>query len=317
MTRRNPTPWLHAGLLALECVLLLTAARRGILRSRRGGIVLLAAAPLLWRAAHVALIHGFSVAAFRRRESTVPLSPRWFAYLARSAVAILEAQLRMAAPFGRSEPRPRGGRRPLVMLVHGYACNSGVFLDFPERLRRRGIDCAAIELSVPMGDLPALGRETARWIAEAHAAAPERPLVLMGVSMGGLVARLALERRPDLPVAHLVTLSAPHPGTLAAKLGFDRAARQMRPDSRLIAKLASLPPPCPTTSFWTPDDTIILPPDAAILAGSVVAVPGYSHFSVIAAPQVEDGLAAICDGLQTAIQAPPAKREVKPFARSA
>lgn len=67
---------------------------------------------------------------------------------------------------------------------------------------------------------------------------------IIGISMGGLVARLlALEPRPPVRIARLFTISTPHGGaSLARWIRPDRASRAMRPGSALLARLdAALP----------------------------------------------------------------------------
>lgn len=63
-------------------------------------------------------------------------------------------------------------------------------------------------------------------------------LLLVGHSMGGLVARAYLRRYGELRVARLITLGTPHRGSLLAHLGIGRNARQMEPGSVWLRELA-------------------------------------------------------------------------------
>lgn len=62
---------------------------------------------------------------------------------------------------------------------------------------------------------------------------------VIGVSMGGLVARLAaMEGSPRLKIARLFTLATPHRGaSLANRIAIDRAARDMRTGSAQLGRL--------------------------------------------------------------------------------
>jgi pimeloyl-ACP methyl ester carboxylesterase len=79
-------------------------------------------------------------------------------------------------------------------------------------------------------------RVTERWPG-----ASER-IDVVGISMGGLVARLAAacpnNGTPPLKIARLFTLATPHRGAILARyIAIDRAARQMRPGSAFLDDL--------------------------------------------------------------------------------
>ena len=57
------------------------------------------------------------------------------------------------------------------------------------------------------------------YIAAIRQAAGNEPIVLVGHSAGGVVARLFMVRHPDAGVAGLITIAAPHLGTSAAEMG--------------------------------------------------------------------------------------------------
>lgn len=70
-----------------------------------------------------------------------------------------------------------------------------------------------------------------------------REVDVVGISMGGLVARLAASEagpadRLRLRIARLFTIGTPHRGSrLAARIAIDPASRSMRPGSRLLGTL--------------------------------------------------------------------------------
>lgn len=84
-------------------------------------------------------------------------------------------------------------------------------------------------------------RVEARWPSEDPAHTVEVDVV--GISMGGLVARLAAtedEDRKRLRVRNLYTLGSPHRGAIAARrIAVDRAARDMIPGSDFLKRLDS------------------------------------------------------------------------------
>jgi len=57
------------------------------------------------------------------------------------------------------------------------------------------------------------------YVAAIRKAAANEPIVLVGHSAGGVVARLFMVRHPDAAITGLVTIAAPHLGTGAAEMG--------------------------------------------------------------------------------------------------
>lgn len=84
------------------------------------------------------------------------------------------------------------------------------------------------------------------------------PVNVVGYSMGGLISRLAVERCPS-KVRRAVMLNVPHNGTRMAHLLPLPAVSQMRPGSRLIARLARQQWSIPTLNVWCPGDAIVVP----------------------------------------------------------
>jgi triacylglycerol lipase len=86
---------------------------------------------------------------------------------------------------------------------------------------------------------------------------------LVGFSMGGLVSRYYVQRLGGLEhVDHLVTLSAPHNGTVLANLIPSLGCREMRPGSPFLQDLARDADKLTSvkfTSLYTPLDLIIVP----------------------------------------------------------
>lgn len=57
------------------------------------------------------------------------------------------------------------------------------------------------------------------YIAAIRRAQPKEPIVLVGHSAGGVVARLFMVRHPDAGITGLVTIASPHLGTSSAEMG--------------------------------------------------------------------------------------------------
>ena len=111
---------------------------------------------------------------------------------------------------------------------------------------------------------------------------------VIGHSMGGMIARYYVQRLGgDERVHTLVTLGSPHTGTLAAHLVPHRLARQLRPDSDVVAELKGPAVGCRTRflAVWSDLDQMIVPRRAArlehpdLLARNVL-IRGVGHMSL-------------------------------------
>src|SRR5688572_1279705 len=149
---------------------------------------------------------------------------------------LAEAALRTGTPRGdRTHDTP-------VLLVHGYGHNrSGWFL-LDRTLRAAGFT------SVHTMNYVAFGREGVRELAGRLADRVEEVRRLTGAdkvhvvghSMGGVLLRYFVqELGGHRLVDTAVTIASPHEGTFAAMAGVGTAARDLRPGSKVMRRLAS------------------------------------------------------------------------------
>ena len=192
--------------------------------------------------------------------------------------------------------------RTVVLLVHGYVCNRGLWWLMRRRLRARGIAGATIDLEPPFGGIDGFAKQLhARVEALVSETGADR-IVLVGHSMGGLVARAYLRRHGPARVARLITLATPHHGTQLAYLGAGRNSREMEPDSAWLRALASGEQlAVPTLSIWSARDELVVPQDSARLAGAREAVmPALGHLSMVVSPAAFAVIAAELSGSSVA-----------------
>jgi triacylglycerol lipase len=92
---------------------------------------------------------------------------------------------------------------------------------------------------------------------------------LVAYSMGAIVSRYYLQNLGGLRrTAHLVTIAAPHHGTLAGFFVKGPAPREMRTGSQFMAQLndgAGILCRIPCASLWTPFDGVILPASSSVV----------------------------------------------------
>ncbi len=181
------------------------------------------------------------------------------------------------------------GRRP-VLLVHGYMCNRGFWWWMRRQLRARGFAVATIDLEGPFSDIESLADRLDGRIDALLAETGADRVLLVTHSMGGLVARTVLGRGRSGRIARFVTLGGPHHGTVTARLGLGRNARQMEPDNSWLAALNRVETTeVPTLTIWSYGDQIVAPQATSRLAGArEVALPGLGHMALGFSSAVRD-----------------------------
>ena len=231
-------------------------------------------------------LQGFAIIAVSRALAPAAPQAGWWPALRAALtepVHFLCAQLAMARNARTLSSSPPGARGPLL-LVHGLACNAGVWAWLMPRLRTAGFGpIHAVELA-PMGtDVDSLARTLAREVSVFHAQAGT-PVTLLAHSLGGLACRAALRLLDPRWVSALVTVGTPHHGAALARLARIAPLPQLRPDSPWLAALNARrePPGVAATSIYSLDDDFVTPASSAELAGArSLAVRGLGHFGLL------------------------------------
>jgi triacylglycerol lipase len=176
-----------------------------------------------------------------------------------------------------------------ILLVHGLVDNRSIFALLRRHLRRRGFGRVwTMNYKIWTTDL----RDAARQLAASVDAICEQTgyerIHVIGHSMGGLVARYYVQRLGgDAHVHTLVTLGTPHQGTRAARLFPRGVCQQLTPGSDVVKELTEPAIGCQTrfVSFWSDNDALISPKQAAILdhpdlSARNILVQGVGHMSL-------------------------------------
>jgi triacylglycerol lipase len=150
-----------------------------------------------------------------------------------------------------------------VLLVHGIIRTSAVFRKMSTYLTQQGWTVHTLNLTPNNGTLglDQLATQISNYVDKNFA--PEQPLDLVGLSMGGLVTRYYVQRLGGIDrVQRFITISAPNQGTRMAYLSTRLGCLQMRPGSAFLQDLnqdARMLEKLNFTSIWTPWDFIIVP----------------------------------------------------------
>lgn len=161
----------------------------------------------------------------------------------RETAAILVVASYAVRGLGRSRlmvpPEPTG--RP-VLCVHGFTQNGTNFWGLRRALHARGLPSRAVDLGLPFRSIERYVPRLIRGLEELLETNPNVDVVCH--SMGGVVLRAALAKRPDLAgrLRTVITLGSPHRGTRYAT-GFEwfsADTRQLAWESPLLSRLPSL-----------------------------------------------------------------------------
>jgi pimeloyl-ACP methyl ester carboxylesterase len=188
------------------------------------------------------------------------------------------------------DPAPAPAARPIV-LIHGVLCNDGVWFALRRHLAQAGIGPVYTLNYGPMfASAEHFASQLATRIAAVRAATGAERVVLVGHSLGGLVARAYLRRFGGTHVSRLITVGTPHHGSLFAWLFPGWCLAQMRPGNAWLVTLnrdEGSPAPVPMTVLWSRHDTMIAPQASAMLRGAEnVALVGIGHNALLRDPEV-------------------------------
>jgi triacylglycerol esterase/lipase EstA (alpha/beta hydrolase family) len=192
-------------------------------------------------------------------------------------------------PFGlgrRVRPTPRRRDQRTVVLVHGYLANRSSLMPLGAYLRLCGVE-RVLHFDYPSSrgiepSARALGAFLRKNVRGGR-------IDLVCHSLGGVVARVYLQelggaRRVD----RCVTLGTPHRGTYNAYWVASRVGRELRPDSRLLARIEASRARAERvrfTSIVAGSDNIVVP---RVFAGGedLVHLPDLGHVGMLFSPRV-------------------------------
>jgi len=179
-----------------------------------------------------------------------------------------------------------------VVLVHGYRSTGAGWSPLVSRLHAAGFaTVVALHYDGLSSGVPELAAALTQVVSTSLARAGHTHVHLVGHSLGGLLARYAVQRLGlDRLTSTVVTVAAPHRGVPIAWLGRGPAALQMRTGSSLFRELPPLDGTGPVrwaVIHGTADRVVTAP-----AGGDALLLPGYGHHSILAAPELADAVLA-------------------------
>jgi predicted alpha/beta hydrolase family esterase len=186
---------------------------------------------------------------------------------------------------------------PPVLLLHGYGCNSGYWAHLTPLLDAARISHAAIDMEPLLAGIDDFVPQVAQAVEDLCRRSGAPQVILVGHSMGGLVARAYLRAHGAARIAHVFTLGTPHHGTALADAAPGINAVQMRRwdqeaalDNAWLRELASSEESASRaliTSIYTHHDNIVSPQTSSYLQGARnLELGGVGHVAMASNPRV-------------------------------
>lgn len=186
-----------------------------------------------------------------------PSKALWAAELPRAAWAVAS----LIAARRSLRDGPRGNGAPVMVLPGLFNSDRSNFV-LRGHLRALGHDARGWGLGRNLG-ARTIGADADRLFSAVEAVATEtgQPVALVGVSLGGIMARLVAHRRPDL-VRQVVTVASPYAGDARATnvwRAFEWLTGERLSDPSVQARSAELaqPLPVPATAIWSRSDGLV------------------------------------------------------------
>ncbi|MFN0302704.1 MAG: lipase family alpha/beta hydrolase [Burkholderiales bacterium] len=201
--------------------------------------------------------------------------------------------------FGREGPADRSiGERTIVLLVHGYWCNGGVWCYYVRWLEARGFAVFTVSLEPLYGSLEDNARMLAARIDSILISTGAERLSLVGHSMGGLVSRAYLRRCGAARVDRIVTLGSPHQGTELAGVAYGENGRAMRIGSAWLNDPSNVQGleqvRNGVTTIISRDDNIVAPyRNGTLPLARSIEIAGIGHLSMVASRAVFEIVATV------------------------
>lgn len=187
-------------------------------------------------------------------------------------------------------PQPSVPVSTPVVLVHGYLGTAEPWGPLARRLHSAGfVNVFTLGYDSLSTSVPQLAAGLAEQVVTITTRVQPPAVHLIGHSLGGLVARYAVQRLGlDRISRTVVTVATPHRGSPLAWLGLGPAAAQLRPGSVLLRELPPLEatPQVSWAVIHAGADLVVPPPPS----GQGWCIPGYGHHSIVSAPELADAI---------------------------
>lgn len=258
--------------------------------SRVAALLLIPLAMLTLRAGLILI----SFALSESLPSAAPLEPsaRMHMWVSECAAFFTFLTLIMRGP-GRDRYVPDGVRsveseKPLIILLHGLLCSGAVWRPIAAALADR-TGCEVRTPSMPRitASLSTQVNDFAALLEECLNPARRRRVIVIGHSLGGLIARQAAMRYGErLGISRVICIGTPHDGSRLVRFGYSHIARDLRP-----RKAAALARDCSNRfdiiNVHAEHDNLVIPAQSSRLCcARNIGISGCGHMALIYSREV-------------------------------
>lgn len=186
-------------------------------------------------------------------------------------------------------PTSKAGARPPVVLLHGLFQNRSCLFWLQYRLRAAGYQHIISINTPPWRDLETLTESLTKTVDELRITLKVEKVILIGHSMGGIIARNYVQNRGGAAYVHgMITLGSPHHGSKLAPFALSPMGKTLLPSSAFLRQFNSVTWPKETqaVSIYTRYDNIVLPAESGKMDGAQsIELDGMGHTSLLFHPR--------------------------------
>jgi triacylglycerol esterase/lipase EstA (alpha/beta hydrolase family) len=192
---------------------------------------------------------------------------------------------------------------PPIILLHGLFQNRSCLFWLQHRLRTAGYRQVISINTPPWRDMETLTELLAKKVDELRIQLKVEKVILIGHSMGGMIARNYVQNRGGAAyVRGMITLGAPHHGSKLAPFAVSPMGKSLLPGSTFLQQLnnAAWPQQTQAFSIYTRYDNMVLPAESAKMHGSqAIELDGMGHNALLFHPRSLQAVIAALDKIST------------------
>lgn len=180
-----------------------------------------------------------------------------------------------------------------ILLIHGYLHNKSAWVYIRQHLRNEKIGPVfAINLGFPFHDILTYAEKVKKKCEEIEKISGRSDIILIGHSMGGLVASTYALKAPEQKKIDIITIGSPLLGTCFGFLSFGPNVWQMRYKGSFVKNLQKDILNQDRIRFFhlaSQTDQIVIPQSSAIIEGKNhknVVFSNLGHISLLFSPKV-------------------------------
>jgi len=177
-----------------------------------------------------------------------------------------------------------------ILFLHGLFQNRSCWTWIKYRLRRKGYRSLHDINLPPWKDVEILTERVSKKVDELRLASGVDKVILVGHSMGGIIARNYLQIRGGADkVEKCILLAPPNGGSRLATFALSKLGQSLLPSSDFMKHLrdAPLPSEIPITAVYSRHDNIVIPYESGQLKGARnIELTDLGHTSLLYSPSV-------------------------------